>query len=114
METHRPQNDSVAIKVFGKALAFSLMIIPTVVSIFLAIKVKSFNDMLPEELIDKPQIICFSDDVCAIEVRNKWYRISGIISMEETVPEEYRLEEVESDSLGEPEARPLRQQIQNN
>jgi len=114
MENPRQSDNSLTVRVFGKALVIALMVIPTTVSIFLALKVKSLSEMVPEDLIDQPQIICFSDNVCAIEVKNKWYRISGIISMDETVPEEYRLNDIDSEELGEPRSRPLRQQVEQD
>lgn len=68
------------------------MIIPTFVSLFLAFQVRNItqDDMAANE----PQIVCFDPDVCAIEVLGKWYRISGIIQMDETIPEEYLLHDL--------------------
>ena len=40
------------------------------------------------ESVEK-QIVCFTRDMCAIEVAGVWYLISGVINMAETIPEEY-------------------------
>lgn len=43
---------------------------------------------------NEPQIVCFDADICAIEVHGKWYLINGVIDMEQTVPEEYKLNDL--------------------
>ena len=85
---------SLTSQALGKSILLALMIIPTAVSIFVALEVKNANTIVNQAFNSEPQIVCFDPDVCAIEVRGKWYRISGVISMEHTVPDEYRLEEL--------------------
>jgi hypothetical protein len=80
----------------------ALMIIPTAVSIFVALEVKSVGELTNAAVNGEPQIVCFDADVCAIEVHGKWYRIDGVISMEDTVPEEYKLEELLSEVVVAP------------
>jgi len=87
-------NQSLTTQALGKSIMLALMIIPTAVSIFVALEVKDANTIVNQAFNSEPQIVCFDPDVCAIEVQGKWYRISGVISMEQTVPEEYRLDEL--------------------
>ena len=69
-------------------------IIPTIVSLFLAFQVRTMSEHIHENSFveNEPQIVCFDPDVCAIEVLGKWYRISGVIQMDDVVPEDYKLE----------------------
>lgn len=90
---------SLAGSVMKLASIFALMVIPTLVSIFIAMEVKNVRTLTAAAIKkDEPQIVCFENNVCAIEVHNKWYRISGIILMEETVPEEYKLNDLIEES----------------
>ena len=86
-----------------QAFVLALMIIPTAVSIFVALEVKSVSDLTNAAVNGEPQIVCFDADVCAIEVHGKWYRIDGVISMEDTVPEEYKLQELLSEVTSSPD-----------
>jgi len=72
----------------------ALLVIPTAISIFVALEVKNVRDITNQVVNGEPQIVCFDPDVCAIEVQGKWYRIDGVISMDETVPDEYRLHDL--------------------
>jgi hypothetical protein len=85
---------SLTSQALRQSFMLALMIIPTAISIFVALEVRSVNDLTHAALNGEPQIVCFDADVCAIEVQGKWYRIDGVISMEDTVPEEYKLEEL--------------------
>jgi hypothetical protein len=77
-----------------QSFMLAFMIIPTAISIFVALEVRSVSDLTDAAINGEPQIVCFDADVCAIEVQGKWYRIDGVISMDDTVPEEYKLEEL--------------------
>lgn len=87
-------NSSLASQAFGKAVMIALLVLPTAISIFIVLEVKGGGMTSDHMTNNEPQIVCFDTDVCAIEVNNKWYRISGVIRMDETVPEEYRLEDL--------------------
>ena len=92
----------------NKSLIFALMLIPTAISIFIAIQIKNTDEVEPFRGGKTPQIVCFSPDVCAIQVQNNWYRINGIIKMDEVVPEEYRLQElVDEANNPDPIAEPI-------
>jgi hypothetical protein len=85
-----------------KACVFALLTIPTAISIFVAIEVKAMGDVAIGAFNSAPQVVCFDESVCAIEVRGRWFRIDGVISMEDTVPEEYKLQnmvDIEIDPL---------------
>jgi hypothetical protein len=85
-----------------KAAVFALLTIPTAISIFVAIEVKAMGDVAISAFNSGPQVICFDESVCAIQVRGRWFRISGVISMADTVPEEYKLQpmtDIEVDPL---------------
>tara|TARA_R110000851_G_scaffold227207_1_gene380030 strand:- start:113 stop:433 length:321 start_codon:yes stop_codon:yes gene_type:complete len=88
---------SLVSQALRQSIILALMIIPTAVSIFVALEVKNVGDLTNAAVNGEPQIVCFDADVCAIEVHGKWYRIDGVISMEDTVPEEYKLEELLSE-----------------
>jgi len=88
------QQNNMTAQALSKAVVIALMIIPTAISIFVAIEVKSMTSLAHEAVSGEPQIVCFDPDVCAIEVHSKWYRISGVIKMDETIPEEYQLHDL--------------------
>ena len=96
-----PDNPSLTKQAFGKALFFSALVIPTLISITVALQFKSFKAAEAGPIEKEPQIVCFEPNICAIEVYKKWYRIDGVIVMDETVPEEYRLEELIEESSAE-------------
>jgi hypothetical protein len=76
-------------------LAFMFFVIlPTVVSLFLAYQVRTMSDHSHGPVEQEPQIVCFAVDVCAIEVLGKWYHIDGVINMEDTIPPEYRINDL--------------------
>ena len=64
------------------------MLVPTVISVFLAIQVRTILDQQSTAIVEE-QIICFTEEQCAIQVNGVWYQISGVINMTETIPEEY-------------------------
>lgn len=89
------KHQSLFQEVFFKALYFIAMLIPTAISIFLAIEIKRITGTVDG---NEPQIVCFEENICAIEVYEKWYRIDGVILMDETIPEEYRLNDLIEES----------------
>jgi hypothetical protein len=78
-----------------KSIKIALLVIPTVITIFMALQVKNIFK-LTNIIVNpaEPQIVCFETNICAIEVNNTWYRISSVILMNETFPEEYKLNEL--------------------
>jgi hypothetical protein len=85
------------------------MVIPTAISIFLAVDIKRMSTTTVDAVTtSQPQIVCFDPDVCALKVLGTWYSIDGIIKMEETVPEEYRLYDPEPEP--EPEVTKSRRE----
>jgi hypothetical protein len=64
------------------------MLVPTVISVFLAIQVRTILDQQSTAAIEE-QIVCFTESQCAIQVNGVWYQINGVINMTETIPEEY-------------------------
>lgn len=66
---------------------FALLAIPTMISIFLAIEVNEITDATPQS-----RLICLTDDHCAMEVGGIWYRINGVIDMEDLIPDEYKID----------------------
>jgi hypothetical protein len=89
------QNDpSLTGQAIKNGIIIALMVAPTAISIYVAIEVKAMGDIAITAYEKDAQIICFQADVCALKVRGTWYRVSGVIDMDETVPEEYRLQEV--------------------
>jgi len=81
----------VAMRVVGWALVIALLIIPTMLSIFIAFEVKNTSELRDT---GGPQIVCLDSDNCAIEVRGTWYRIAGTIQMDQIIPQEYRFDQV--------------------
>jgi hypothetical protein len=92
-------DQSLTSQAIKKACVFALLTIPTAISIFIAIEVKAMGDVAISAFNNAPQVVCFEESVCAIEVRGRWYRISGVISMADTVPDEYKLQDVEVEPL---------------
>ena len=102
MPTTQPKPPSLIGSAFKWALLLALLIIPTAISIFVALQVKAMNELTNVVVHGEPQIVCFDAEICAIEVHGKWYVIAGVIDMENTVPEEYRLNDLLEDGLPEP------------
>ena len=65
------------------------VIVPTAISVFLAFEVRSTANYVRDAESVEKQIVCFTPDMCAIEVAGVWYQIAGVIDMAETIPEEY-------------------------
>jgi hypothetical protein len=86
---------SLTSQAIKKACVFALLTIPTAISIFVAIEVKAMGDVAIGAFNNVPQVVCFEESVCAIKVRDIWYRVSGVISMTDTVPDEFKLPEVD-------------------
>jgi len=101
---------SLTAQALTKAVILALMLIPTGISVFAAFEIKNMSSVTVAAVYGEPQIVCFDPDVCAIEVHGKWYRIAGIIELDKTVPEEYRLEDLVADAelarQIEPDAEP--------
>lgn len=97
-------NDSLIKQALKKSIIISLLIIPSVITIFMAFQVKNIFK-LTNMIVNpsEPQIVCFETNICAIEVNDTWYRISGVILMDENFPEEYNLKELMAQSLIIPE-----------
>lgn len=87
-------NDNMATGLLGKSVMMTLLIIPTGISLYLAAQLKQMTNITEKNLEREPQIVCFEPEVCAIEVRGKWYHISGVIDMQKAIPEEYKLKEL--------------------
>lgn len=104
--TNSPDNSSLTKQAFSKALFFSALAIPTFISITVAFQLKTIKTSVVGPVEKEPQIVCFEPNICAIEVYKKWYRIDGVIVMDETVPEEYRLEELLEESSAEAGVNP--------
>lgn len=94
-----PENSSLTKQALSKALFFSALAIPTLISITVAYQLKSIRSGAVAIEEKEPQIVCFEPNICAIEVYSKWYRIDGVIVMDETVPDEYRLNDLLKDPV---------------
>jgi hypothetical protein len=84
MSLNEPSLVGQAIK---NGLIIALLLIPTAISIYVAIEVKSMDKTGHAANSD---IICFNAELCVLEVHGIWYRIDGVIDMENTIPDEYR------------------------
>jgi len=82
-----------------RAFMFAMLIIPTGITIFIALEVKNVSTLANHAVNGEPQVICFEPTVCAIEVHNKWYKIDGVIIMDEVVPEQYKLHDLIEDAM---------------
>src|SRR6056297_1078035 len=94
-------NQSLTQQVLVRSAFFAFAIIPTAITIMIAIEVRSMKTLTDIALHGEPQIVCFEQDICAIEVYGKWYRIDGVIKMDETVPEEYLFRDLINESRTE-------------
>jgi hypothetical protein len=90
----KDNNASLTKQALTKAFLFAAFAIPTLVSLTVAYQFKTMESRVAAPANLEPQIVCFEPNICAIEVRGKWYRIDGVILMDQTVPEEYRLNEL--------------------
>ena len=63
------------------------MLILMGVSVFLALQVKNMTDHTHDA--DSDHVVCFSLEMCAINVNGIWYQIEGTIDMDETIPDNY-------------------------
>lgn len=97
--TDSPNNTSLTKQALTRALFFSALAIPTLISITVAFQLKTLKSGIVIAEDKEPQIVCFEPNVCAIEVYGKWYRIDGVIIMDETVPDEYRLNDLLKDPV---------------
>ena len=104
--TIQPNSPSLTKQAFSKAFLLSAMAIPTLVSLTVAYQFKSMESRVEVVADKEPQIVCFEPNICAIEVYNKWYRIDGVIIMDQTVPEEYRLNELIEETEDRPGVNP--------
>lgn len=75
-----------------------LMLIPTTITIWLAIQVKQISKSMPVHNDNEIQVVCFDVGTCLIEVQHKWYSVSGVIDMDSIIPEEYKLDDI-TDSI---------------
>jgi len=92
-------DQSLTNQAIKKACVLALLTIPTAISIYVAIEVKAMGDVAINAFNSAPQVICFEESICAIQVHDQWFRISGVISMADTVPDEYKLQSIEVDPL---------------
>ena len=76
--------DSLAKQTFTKSIMMALLVIPTAISILLAIQIKNVHTQVEHN------IVCFTNDNCAIHVNGVWYKINGVIDMDSVIPQEYK------------------------
>jgi hypothetical protein len=67
------------------------LIVPTMISIMVAFQLKTLKNTIVTVDDATPHIICFTTELCAIEVHDIWYRIDGIIDSDKIMPDEYKL-----------------------
>lgn len=75
---------------FKNGIMSVFLVVPTIVSIMVSFQLKTLEKNI--NIVDKtaPQIICFTAELCAIKVQDKWYRINGIIDLDAVTPDEYK------------------------
>ena len=83
------QNKSNSWDIIKNSIVVALLILPTVIAVILSLRISALESVALNP--NPPQIVCFEVDTCAINVRGKWYHITGIIDMEEIIPEEYKI-----------------------
>jgi len=79
-------NETSFLPVIWAGIKTALLIIPTILTIWLTLQVRAVDR--------EPEIVCLSEEHCAMEVKGVWYRISGVIDMETIVPQEFKLRDV--------------------
>ena len=87
----------------AKSFMMMFMLIPTAITIWLAIEMKRISTEPHYKGSDAIQIVCFDADTCVIEVQGKWYHVSGVIDMDTIIPEEYKLNEIVDDAIDTPQ-----------
>jgi len=83
-------NESLTGQTITKSIIFALLVIPSAISIFIAIEFKNFQ--VQDNIQDNYELICFTAESCALHIGNVWYKVNGIIDMEKIIPDEYKLD----------------------
>jgi hypothetical protein len=75
---------------FSRGALVLFLCVPTFMCILLWMQMKDLKQTVTGMEDITPQLVCFDGEVCGIEINGTWYKISGIIDMEETIPPEYK------------------------
>ena len=78
-------NLSTTGEVMRTAALIAGIIIPIAVSIMAIVEVRSIDHIIVDHTV-----VCITSDTCAIHVNNIWYRIDGVIDMDEMIPDKYQ------------------------